>query len=65
MRQFTYWQEPDGTYLGYLNDYPDYMTQGSTFEELKVMLGDIIDAIRDGDLVDTASNHMSGMLVHA
>lgn len=65
MQQFTYWQEADGTYLGYLTDYPNYMTQGSSFEELKSMLCDIIDAIRAGDLVDTASNHQRGTLVHA
>lgn len=60
MQQFTYWQETDGTYLGHLTDYPDYITQGSSLEELKVMLCDIIDAIRSGDLVDTASNHRRG-----
>jgi len=38
-------------YLGYFNDYPEYPTQGSSLEELKVMLNDIYGAIRDGDLV--------------
>lgn len=35
---FTYWQEQDGMWLGYMNDYPDYMTEGRTFEDLKRML---------------------------
>lgn len=31
--KFTYWQ--DGNYyLGFLNDYPDYQTQGMSKEEL-------------------------------
>lgn len=31
--KFTYWQ--DGSYyLGFLNDYPDYQTQGMSKEEL-------------------------------
>jgi hypothetical protein len=35
--QFTYWR--DGEYfLGFLNEYPDYETQGLSFEELKANL---------------------------
>ncbi|MDD2604640.1 MAG: hypothetical protein PHF66_07505 [Desulfobacteraceae bacterium] len=42
--KFTYWQ--DGEYfLGHLNDYPDYCTQGFSKAELvdnlKSLLGDI------------------------
>ena len=48
-----------------MNDYPEYPTQGETLEELKDMLGDILDAIRDGDLEDTAANHMRDSFVHA
>lgn len=48
---YTYWQdEKDGMWLGYWNEYPDYMTQGHTLDELKYMLRDIHDAIQDGDL---------------
>ena len=54
----TYWPAKEGGFLGYMNDYPDYPTQGETLEELKFMLGDILDAIRDGDLEDTAANRM-------
>ena len=50
----TYWPAKEGGFLGYMNDYPDYPTQGETLEELKFMLGDILDAIRDGDLEDTS-----------
>ena len=49
---YTYWQEPDGMYLGYWNDYPDYMTQGHDLQELQFMLRDIRDLIRSGDLRD-------------
>jgi predicted RNase H-like HicB family nuclease len=37
---YTYWQEKDGWYLGYLNDYPDHWTQGKTLAELEEMLRD-------------------------
>ena len=48
---YTYWQdEKDGMWLGYWNEYPDYMTQGHTLDELQYMLRDIRDAIREGDL---------------
>ena len=30
--KFTYWQNDD-MWLGYLEEYPDYMTQGETFED--------------------------------
>ena len=33
--RFTYWQEADGTYFGYLNEFPDQWTQGKTLEDLK------------------------------
>ena len=61
----TYWPAKEGGFLGYMNDYPDYPTQGETLEELKFMLGDILDAIRDGDLEDTAANRMCDSFVHA
>ena len=51
---YTYWQDPkDKLWVGFLNDYPDYVTQGHDLAELQYMLRDIRDAIRDGDLQDT------------
>lgn len=56
----TYWQEPSGYWLGYWNDYPDYKTEGRTFEELKTMLvslrDDIMEMIEDGTLNDVRRN---------
>jgi predicted RNase H-like HicB family nuclease len=37
----TYWSETDGTYLGYLNSYPDHWTQGESLEDLKANLQDL------------------------
>jgi len=40
----TYWQ--DGEYwIGYFNDYPEYITQGSTLDELIENLKDIYNDI--------------------
>jgi predicted RNase H-like HicB family nuclease len=38
--KFIYWQE-DETWLGYLQDYPDYWTQGETLDDLKDHLQDL------------------------
>ena len=38
---FTYWKEPDGNYLGYLNEYPDHWTQGNDLNDLKEHLADL------------------------
>lgn len=40
---FTYWKESDGTYLGFLNDYPDHWTQGKDLADLKKQLLDLIN----------------------
>ena len=38
--KFVYWQE-DGVWIGYLQDYPDYWTQGETLADLKEHLRDL------------------------
>ena len=38
---YTYWQEKDGWYLGFLDEYPEYWTQGKNIKELEEMLLDI------------------------
>lgn len=37
----TYWQEKDGMYLGFLNEFPDHWTQGETIEDLVDHLQDL------------------------
>jgi predicted RNase H-like HicB family nuclease len=47
--KFVYWEE-DGAWLGYLQDYPDYRTQGKTFEDLKNHLKDLYRDITSGEV---------------
>lgn len=47
--KFTYWEE-DGAWLGYLQEYPDYWTQGETFEDLKEHLRDLYRDITSGEI---------------
>ena len=37
-------------WLGYLEEFPDYMTQGETMEELQENLKDIYHEITSGDI---------------
>lgn len=46
--KIVYWQEDDGVWLGYLENHPDYMTQGDTLAELKENLRDIYEDIYTG-----------------
>ena len=47
--KIVYWQEED-FWIGYLQDYPDYMTQGATLEELKEHLKDLYHEIAGGHI---------------
>ena len=47
--KFTYWQDGD-YYLGFLNDYPDYETQGMSKEELVSNLKNLLVDLESGDV---------------
>ena len=42
------WEE-DGAWLGYLQEYPDYWTQGETPDDLKEHLRDLHQDLAGGD----------------
>jgi len=46
-RKFVYYQEDD-MWVGWLDEFPDYRTQGSTLDELKENLKDIHDDLTSG-----------------
>ena len=48
-KKYVYWQD-DYIWLGYLEEYPDYWTQGETEEELKENLLDIYQELTDGKI---------------
>lgn len=45
--EIVIWQEDDA-WLGYLQDYPDYWTQGDSLEDLKEHLGDLYKELTSG-----------------
>jgi len=47
--KIVYWQE-EGAWIGYLQDYPDYWTQGESLEDLKEHLRDLHRDITSGEI---------------
>ena len=45
--RYIYWQDND-MWLGYLEDYPDYRTQGESLEGLQENLKDIYQDLTSG-----------------
>ncbi len=45
--RYIYWQDKD-MWLGYLEEYPDYMTQAQTTEELQENLKDLYEELTSG-----------------
>jgi predicted RNase H-like HicB family nuclease len=47
--RFTYWQDGD-YFLGFLNDYPDYQTQGLSKDELAGNLKELFADLQSGEV---------------
>ena len=43
------WEE-EGTWIGYLQDFPDYWTQGETIEDLREHLKDLHAELTSGNI---------------
>lgn len=48
-KKYVFWKDDD-MWLGYLDESPDYMTQGETLEELKENLIDIFNELNSGTI---------------
>jgi len=47
--KYVYWQEEDA-WLGYLEEYPDYWTQGETLNDLREHLQDLYLDLTSGQI---------------
>lgn len=47
--KIIYWEE-DGAWLGYLEEFPDYWTQGDTLEDLREHLRDLYIDLTSGEI---------------
>jgi predicted RNase H-like HicB family nuclease len=45
--RYVYWQDDD-MWLGYVDEFPDYMTQGESLEELQENLKEIYEELTSG-----------------
>jgi predicted RNase H-like HicB family nuclease len=44
---FTYWQDGND-WVGYLDEFPDYTTQGSSLDDLRAHLADLYRELTSG-----------------
>ncbi len=47
--KIVYWED-DGNWIGYLQEFPDYWTQGETLEDLIAHLRDLYQDLTSGEL---------------
>jgi hypothetical protein len=50
--KIVYWEE-DGSWIGYIQDYPDYRTQGKTLDDLREHLRDLYRDLSSGEIPGT------------
>ena len=48
-QKYVYWKDEE-TWLGYLEEFPDYWTQGKTQDELKENLVDLYKELSSGTI---------------
>jgi len=59
---YTFWEAKEGGYIGYLNQYPDYWTQGDNIEELEKMLSSLYSDIIQFDDIQPAVPEHTGLI---
>ena len=59
--EYTYREADDGWFVGYLNAYPDHLTQGHDLANLEEMLADVYH-IRQEEEKRLAQKRKSGVL---
>ena len=47
--KIVYWEE-DGGWIGYIQDYPDYWTQGESLDDLREHLKDLHQDLTSGQV---------------
>jgi predicted RNase H-like HicB family nuclease len=49
VKKYTYWQD-ENMWIGFFSEFPDYMTQGESLDELKENLKDIYHELSSGNI---------------
>ena len=48
--KYVYWRDGD-QWLGFFEEYPDYMTQGESIEDLQANLKDLFGGLTGGEIM--------------
>ena len=62
---YTYWPAKEGGYIGYWNDYPEFLTEGESIQDLQYMLRDLrngIDVMVANGEIPSATPCCSGVM---
>ncbi len=62
---YTYWPAKEGGYIGYWNDYPEFLTEGESIQDLQYMLRDLrngIDVMVANGEIPSATPCSSGVM---
>ena len=62
---YTFWEAKEGGYIGFINQFPDYWTQGDSVEELESMLSSLYEDIIQFDDIQSAVPERIGQLAVA
>ncbi|GHV03764.1 hypothetical protein FACS189485_07710 [Spirochaetia bacterium] len=60
---YTFWQAVEGGFIGFINQFPDYWTQGETVDELEKMLASLYADIAAFPEFKTAQEHTGKIMV--
>jgi predicted RNase H-like HicB family nuclease len=61
--EYTYWQSKDGWLIGYLDIWPEHLTQGHDLPELEEMLADLYEFYKEENEINIEKK--SGKLILA
>ena len=59
---YTFWEAQEGGFIGYLNQYPDFWTQGENIDELEKMLISLCGDIIQFDDINPAVIERTGLI---
>ena len=62
---YTYWEAKEGGFIGFLNQFPDYWTQGDSIEELENMLASLYEDIIQLDDIQPVVPEYTGSIAVA
>ncbi|GMO55825.1 MAG: hypothetical protein Ta2C_11070 [Candidatus Endomicrobiellum trichonymphae] len=62
---YTYWEAKEGGFIGFINQNPDYWTEGETLEELEAMLKSLYQDLNEFTDIKNTVIEKTGKLIVA